>query len=507
VRIFAARLVVVCLVLAGPSAAVRAQETTPVKLLAAINRASGAPYRYHIRSVEQPLLPDRAHQTSDVSETYQDEQGAEYVRERCERDICSGFYFDGNLGYGVDANQTALPISPKIGAFEVTLRAIESYAFTDPDFVARGGRVTERPVGSHDDGLIHLIVTAAGAIPMDVGIDRQTMLVRSAANFQTSGPSVVGFHFVFADERPVAGGVVLPFEIGYADDRLDRRFAQRTIIKEPFEPPAGLAPRFSSGAATIKMESSRAGAPPVALCTIGGVTVECLLDTGNSGLSMSLELAEQLKLEPVSVPFQVHGIGSYATGLVNAPALEIGRANFPPAKYVVLHDLGRFGYDLVLGADFFAHAHVTIDYPRRTITLAAESAPKDDADAIPIRFLNFVPVVAVQLTGLDAHLALDTGDESAINLGESYYKAHPGLFKPTGAAYVGGVGGQSEEITGEIASMQIGSRTLEHQRIGVTKRLAPTADGHLGSAFFSRFAIVFDYAHERVKLIPVTGRP
>lgn len=504
-RIFAARLALVCLVLAGPSVPLRAQETTPVKLLAAINRASGAPYRYHVHSViDRP--PTKPHGTP-LSSTI-DAQGIAHETKDC-RELaeipelrvvteCSDYYFDGARLYEVDMNQTALHAGVQADAFEATLSAIESYAFTDPDFVRRGGRVT-----AVKD---HLIVTAPGGIPMDVGIDPQTMLVQSAVNVKTTGSTIDAFNFTFADQRPLANDVVLPFEIDVRG-QLYLRFAQRAIVKEPFEPPEGLIPHFAAGPTTIKMEGSRAGAPPVTTCTIGGVAATCLLDTGNSGMSMSLELAERLGLEPVSAPFEVHGIGSYETGLVKAPALTVGTATYPAARYVVLHDISRLGYDLVLGADFFARTRVTLDYPHRTIMLAAESTPKDDADAIPIRFINFVPVAAVQLAGVDARLALDTGDDSAINLAESFSKAHPGLFKPTGSTAVGGVGGESEEITGNISSVRIGRMTLEHQPIGVTKGLAPTAQGHLGSGFLARFAVTFDYERERATLIAPTARP
>jgi hypothetical protein len=251
------------------------------------------------------------------------------------------------------------------------------------------------------------------------------------------------------------------------------------------------------------MEGARPADPPVVACSIGGITVACLLDTGNSGMSLSLELAEQLNLEPVAAPFEVRGLGAYETGLVKAPPLSIGSVTYPSARYVVLHDVHRLGYDVILGADFFAHAQVTLDFPRRTLRLAPEELlSSHDAGAIPIRFVNNVPVVDVQLAGVDARLAIDTGDESAINLSEGYAKLHPTLFKPTGATQVGGIGGHSEEVTGEIASVRIGSLALERERIGITKGLAATGQGHLGTAFLARFALAIDYARERITLEP-----
>jgi hypothetical protein len=496
VRRFAAWFALVSFILAGSSEPLRAKATSLDGLLAAINHASGAPYRFHLRSSETASSSGRS------LAVVINEQGPAYFRKRCDRELCAGLYFDGKRDYLVDANQTALPESGNDGS-RATLRAIESYAFTDPGFTTAGGRVSDRGrvLGStrsvDDEGRRHLVVAAPLGVPMDVAIDADTSLIANATSLDGNT------RFTFADERRVDDQVTLPFAIDLNQEPLDR-FDRRSIVEQPFEPPAGLVPHFAASGAAVKLTGARAGDPPVTACTIGGVTAACLLDTGNSGMSMSLELAEQLNLEPMSAPFEVTGIGSYATGLVRAPGIEIGAASYPPATYVILHDIHRYGYDLILGADFFAHTRVTLDYPHRALTLAPQTAAGDPA-SIPINFVNFIPVVAVQMGAADAHLALDTGDDSTINLAEQYYRAHPALFRPTGTSPVSGVGGKSQEILGQIAAISVGQFTIEHQRIGATEGLNPTGDGHLGCGFLEHFAVTFDYQHEHVSLTPRPG--
>ena len=52
--------------------------------------------------------------------------------------------------------------------------------------------------------------------------------------------------------------------------------------------------------------------------------------------------------------YHVRGLGDYSTQVVRAGPLQVGNATFPDAYYVVLNDVSRYGYDVVLGADFVA---------------------------------------------------------------------------------------------------------------------------------------------------------
>ncbi|MBV8726711.1 MAG: aspartyl protease family protein, partial [Candidatus Eremiobacteraeota bacterium] len=264
-----------------------------------------------------------------------------------------------------------------------------------------------------------------------------------------------------------------------------------------------LTPRSAVNPTSIPMLD--AGDTPIIPCTIGAITLRCLLDTGNSGLSVSLEFAEQQHLSPVG-EYEVRGLGRYATEVVRAGPLSIGGVQFPNANYVVLHDIHRFRYDAILGADVLAHATVAIDYGERTVQFD-QGMLSSSTSMVPLAFFNFIPVVPVRLGSTMAALAIDTGDESTINLSYDYYSQHPGLFSATATQTVSGVGGSGEELIGEIAQVQVGDFRVEAQQIGATKSLHATAQGHLGGGFLSHFRVILEYARERLGLSPRTGDP
>lgn len=158
----------------------------------------------------------------------------------------------------------------------------------------------------------------------------------------------------------------------------------------------------------------------------------------------------------------------------------------------------------MLGADAFANSVVTIDYQHRSVTFGEHPGPEDTA-GVPLAFVEFVPVVPVQLGTTRALLAVDTGDESTINLSYDYYRAHPDLFIATDERSVSGVGGSSEELLGEIAQVQVGDFRVEALKIGTTRTLRSTAEGHLGAGFLSHFRVVLEYARGRLGLTARAG--
>jgi len=97
---------------------------------------------------------------------------------------------------------------------------------------------------------------------------------------------------------------------------------------------------------------------------------------------------------------------------------------------------------------------------------------------------------------------VDTGDESNVNLAYDFYTKHPGLFAVTSRRTVGGIGGGSVELLGEIPQVRIGDYRTGPQRIGTTQTLQGTASGHLGAAFLQQFVAQFDYVSAQLHLIP-----
>ncbi len=490
-RFAASSLACLLAILAGSAARPEDASIALKALLDAARDKSGAPFRYHLRGRAEETIGSRA------LVIVADSEGERSFVRRCAGELCSGLFLDGARLYETNFNETALPSRRADDPRRVTLRAIESYAFTDPDFVRSGGSVRLRTAAMRDGARLERIaVVAPHGAPVDALLDPSTDLVVGAA--------APGLDVAFRDQRRVGDSVTLPFEIAVAPDR--ERFTDRAIVPTPFETPRGLVPQIDGGSTTLAMPRGTRATAPIVQCEIAAVLVPCLIDSGNSAMAMSLELAERLGIEPVPHSFEVQGLGSYVTGVVKAPALKVGAATYPPAFYAVLHDMHSYGYDIVLGADVFAHTCVTLNYSDRTVTFAASApVPGPNGDGIPLSFSGFLPFASVRLGELDASLVVDTGDDSTVNLAYDYYQLHPSLFSPTSTAAVGGIGGSSDELIGQIPSLQIGKFSLARQRIGATKSLPATAAGHVGSGLLAHFAATFDYANARLDLTPRAG--
>lgn len=486
---FAGRALLLCgMVLATTGAA--AQPPLP-GVLARMRAASGPLWREHVVSSSQAVADGQ-----DVSFRL-DSRGLQSFVHECVGALCGGTYFDGTRVYTVNINGTALPRSPAAEPYARGLRIVSGLVFLAPEFTDDGGRIEDLGYASVDGKRERVLqVSDALATPMDVFVDPQTWLV--AAVRDVNGDAAMTFH----DYRHV-GDVVLPFEID-RNGAPAERYASRAISPAPFEAPRGLTPAILGPPQPIATEPQ--SPTPIVPCSVAGVAVRCLIDTGNSGLSMSLELSERLHERPVGA-FEVSGLGRYATEVVRAGPLDVGNLQFPEANYVVLADVHRYGYDVVLGADLLANATVTIDYAQHAVWFAQSSQPASDASSIPLRFENLVPVVPVRLGRADTTLALDTGDESGINLAYGYYREHSDLFKATQEEPVSGVGGTSVELMGEIPDVRIGDFAVESQQVGATRSLRGTADGHLGAGFLRHFRITLDYARSRVIMVPRKNDP
>jgi hypothetical protein len=479
---FAASLLLVfflVLVLAAASGeTARAQSTRPSldALLARARSASGAPYRYHV--VSRSRESDGARLFDVTTET----EGLNYRAKRCSGDVCTGFYFDGERSYDSNFNDTALPLSSRVDGLQATLRAIASYEFTAPEFRRSGGTLTERdPVASGSKKFRRISVSAPLGAVLDAVIDPDTNLVVGVISDERK------IAFEFRDQRAIDGKITLPFAVFLNGVQLER-FDARVISSVPLGAPGGIVPQIS-GATDIPFQ--RDGDRPIVACDIGGQRVTCLLDTSSSGLSMSVELAARLGLSPQTI---AAGTSQQVAGIVKAPALSIGGARYGTAFYVVAHGLHENGYDIVLGADAFAHARIAIDFGRRTVTFGTAGLPLPGA--VGIGFDNFVPIVPVRISdGVVLPLAVDTGDDASVEVVADDYLAHRALFALADATDGGG----------RIPLVRLGAYGVSLVRLDATRRLPPAGEGRIGDTLLQHFKLTFDYSRSEVALTPREG--
>jgi hypothetical protein len=481
---FAARIVLLCALGLATLGATGTSAKDFTRLLDRMRAAAGPVWRTHFVSIS------RLNVSGDTTVVSSESQGVPFALRRCAGELCEGTYFDGERLYTVNMNDTALPSSAQPEPYLRSLRLIASLAFLAPSFTSQGGRLDDAGSATIDGKRYDtMFVVDPQAIPIRLFVDPQTALLRFARDVNADDT------FEYRDYRHVDGFTV-PFEVRRNGATLER-YDDRTPVGSSFHPPHGPQPVFEGAVRTVSTDAAHI--TPILDCKLAGIPLRCLIDTGNSGLSVSSELAARLDV-PVVGTFSVRGLGGYSTQVIRAGPLAVGNATYPAAYYVVLNDISRYGYDVVLGADFLSTANLELDSAAHTVRIGAPVAA--GGITVPLSFENFVPVVNVHLGSVDARLAVDTGDESNINLGYDFYNKHSNLFAVTERRLVGGVGGSSVELIGDIPHVTIGDYRTGPQKIGTTKTLAGTAFGHLGAAFLRQFTVQLDYAAGELHLTP-----
>ncbi len=460
------------------------------ELLAHMRERSGPVWSAHLESVSHLT------QSGVTVDLRTQSQGLRFASYRFTGTLCDGTYFDGERWYSINMNGTTLPQSDGDDPSMRAERTIASLTFLAPDFTQHGGMLEDDGV-TEISGVIYrtILVANKGAVPMLVYVDPKAYTVRYMRD--VNGDST----FEYRDYVAVSGGYYLPLYVLHNGNPLER-YVSRDGLSTPFVPPHGPQPTFSQGPVTISTDPEQS--IPVFDCMLDGIATRCLLDSGNSGLSVSLSLAEKLSA-PVVGSFQVRGLGNYATEVVRAGPLAVGGMTLPAANYVVLHDIDRFGYQVVLGADVFAATTIRLENSSHRIVFGAPSP--SDGVTVPLAFDNFVPVVDVRLGSIPTQLAFDTGDESSINLAYDFYQNHRDLFSATSEREVTGVGGSSVELLGTIPLLQIGDLAVSSPTIGYTQTLEGTARGHIGEGILSRFDVTIDYAAGEVHFVPAAPTP
>ncbi len=286
-----------------------------VRLLERMSNAAGPVWAAHFVSVSR--LTFEGEPAVVVSES----EGLRTSLSHCTGKLCDGTYFDGERLFTVNLNGTTLPESVEPQPYVRSLRLVASLAFLAPSFVSHGGRFGDAGTTTLNGRAYRMIVVGdADSIAMRVYVDPNTSLVRYAREFGGNDT------FEFRDYRRV-GAFTLPFEVLHDGQPLER-YDNRAAVSSAFHAPHGLLPSLHGAPSAIAIDSK--AAEPIVDCSVGGIALRCLIDTGNSGLSMSAELASRLGA-PVVGTYQGRGLGGYMTQVVRAGPLRVGNAFYSDA--------------------------------------------------------------------------------------------------------------------------------------------------------------------------------
>ncbi|MBV8580053.1 MAG: retropepsin-like domain-containing protein [Candidatus Eremiobacteraeota bacterium] len=461
---FAVRLLALAAALCGLAAAPAPDP------LAALADANGHPAALHLLATGTRVLEGRTVVTT------LDQLGTRRLLRRCIAGVCGGTWFDGTTQFTFGLNEIALPEESDATVLtERTLAAIASYAFAEPAFRSSGGTVVAAGPGrwrvrAHDGiDLIAVVDPAAHALRR-VETPEGRLVATYARETKAGGAS-------FALDR---NG---PFEAGPLD--------AVAVSTDPLGPPAGPVPALA-GDPAVPLDSEPV---PIVPCGLGGHNLRCLLDTGATPSAITLSVAETLNLEPHG-ELEISGIGSFATGFVEAGPLQLGPARFASARFAVIPPSSAAPFDVVVGSDLLARMRLVLDHAHHVARIlpSGGSAP---ADAVHLTFRAGSPIVQTMFGPQGARALLDTGDQAVLSFGYAAYREGP-QWAIVGRGQALGVGGGADDaFTVEIPEVHVGPVTVGKTRATV-RRTQSVA--HVGVGLWDRFLVDLDEAAGRLTL-------
>ena len=438
-------------------------------------------------------------------------------------DISQGY--DGKVAWRRDTNGNTRTLG------EDEVRNLRNQLFFDTNsYVIPGrvpGKMTLRPRPDPATGDYVIDALPEGGKPTTLFIDPKTFLIAQEQHKDDD----VTVTTLYSDYRPV-NGVQFPFaqHTTNGNARYDIRLqvlttennlpAPATLFQEPTESgrAAFVTPGAASATVPFDFDDGEIGLGVV----INGQPERVFLDSGASGIALSKDTADALKL-PQGGFLEARGYGGSADLLpVKVHTFEVPGAvrltdvaavaiSLPPSlnSFLAKPVAGFVGYDLL------SHFVVRINYVKRQITFLAPDGftpTAADGQGVPIGLDNDIPTLTAQLDALPpARYLLDTGDEAFLRLYGPYVLQNRLDHKyPQGVPTVGGgIGGVSAARLTRVQSFTVAGQTLR----GVPTDFSLDAKGgaseldagSIGSALMARFVVTFDYPHGRVFFAPVAG--
>ncbi len=252
-------------------------------------------------------------------------------------------------------------------------------------------------------------------------------------------------------------------------------------------------------------------------------TVQLLLDTGASGISVSPKAAESAGLEQLGDPaFDTGGIGdegAQASHRYMASELRAGEVVFADYPVSVFRSAKTPNVDGIIGADVFARFIVTIDFPNLEITL--EPRPGSDgsvkhndiADAGPaaagfhrvFRFGNHLAVPTSINGGAATLFLLDSGSD--LNLLDTEVAGQSSHVHRDDVTRVGGIQGRVKEVSRahHVSLVFAGFRQQSSELLAfslekMSDSMGVTFGGIIGMTALGQLKSTIDYREGTVRL-------
>lgn len=255
---------------------------------------------------------------------------------------------------------------------------------------------------------------------------------------------------------------------------------------------------------------------------LNGRTFSLLVDTGAANV-MTPAVARELGLGSVG-DARVWGAGetSERAQFTRVATMALGGVRLRNQVFAVvplekLADVEGVPFHGMVGYELFKRFIVRIDYRARRLTLThpADWRPQNAGTAVPFVFNGTVPEVEGDIDGVPAAFDFDTGSRASVGLNSPFVQRHAlrARFVPNVEAVTGwGLGGPTRASVARVRRLRLGPVVINDVVVdmsrhtqGVLSHAAPA--GSVGSGLLKRFTVTFDYAGQRVFLLPHEGTP
>lgn len=249
-----------------------------------------------------------------------------------------------------------------------------------------------------------------------------------------------------------------------------------------------------------------------------------LLDSGASSNFLLKKIVDELKIA-IWAELPSRGVAGFElVGLVQLDSLLIGEKIFPTTPFGVtdigfLNDRTIDGLPClgILGYEFLARQVTTIDYANELLRLNTPiSSIAENLIEIPFSLLLNLPIVRVSVDGHSGKFLVDLGNNGGVLLHEPFareYNLFPqGDNQSSGITGLGGSVSSWRSLINEfrlLAADSTSQPALEVDSLEVTITSSSAGlsgsvdvDGNLGSGFLQDYLVTFDYAQNRLFLVP-----
>jgi hypothetical protein len=247
---------------------------------------------------------------------------------------------------------------------------------------------------------------------------------------------------------------------------------------------------------------------------INGKPATFVLDTGASANVITPQAVERLHLTPGAEQTPLTGAAGKAGSVPNVKitAMEIGAFRMSDQVAYVIPLPEALECDGLLGAPFLQMQIVTIDYEHSQLTITPRSSFKPPAGGavLGLHFFGNTPFIEATADGCKGSFRIDTGAGNGITLFSGFADRNhmKGKYMPSIRLVTGrGLGGLLYGDLIRLPEFTIGPYRFARPVTELSRQTAGTFGdtqnaGNVGGEVWQRFTMTFDYAKQKVYLVP-----